>query len=155
MLIELTHSSRNCENTDTLCYYHHQIGLMVHLPLLRVRSWNNGMRCMNFYILTRLWYLKSISYKDTAFQERLVFGKSWNVTWFQLKVYKMFAKWALVLNKGVWEYCLLIVMFWTDSWFLWQYNVQYQRMVFHADFGCTWATLLLWWLSLKWWQAAE
>ena len=42
-----------------------------------------------------LWYLKSISNKDTAFKEMLIFGKSWNVTWFQLKAYKMFAKWAL------------------------------------------------------------
>ena len=78
-----------------LSYYHHQIRLMVHLPLFRVRSWNNGMCCMIFYILTRLWYLESISNKGNTFQERLIFGKSWNVTWFQLKAYKMFAKWAL------------------------------------------------------------
>ena len=35
----------------TLSYYHHQIGSMNYYPLLRVRSWNNGMRCMHFYIL--------------------------------------------------------------------------------------------------------
>ena len=71
------------------------IRIMVHLPLFRVWSWNNGMRCMNVYILTRLWYRESISNKDTAFQEMLIFGKSWNVTWFQLKAHKMFAIWAL------------------------------------------------------------
>ena len=35
----------------TLSYYHHQIGSMNYYPLFRVRSWNNGMRCMAFYIL--------------------------------------------------------------------------------------------------------
>ena len=31
--------------------YHHQIGSMNYYPLFRVRSWNNGVRCMSFYIL--------------------------------------------------------------------------------------------------------
>ena len=35
----------------TLSYYHHQIGSMNYYPLFRVRSWNNGMRCMSLYIL--------------------------------------------------------------------------------------------------------
>ena len=39
------------ENIHTLSYYHHQIGSMNYYPLFRVRSWNNGMRCMYFYIL--------------------------------------------------------------------------------------------------------
>ena len=39
------------ENIYTLSYYHHQIGSMNYHPLFRVRSWNNGMRCMSFYIL--------------------------------------------------------------------------------------------------------
>ena len=39
------------ENTCNLSYYHHQIGSMTHLPLFRVRSWNNGMHCLSFYIL--------------------------------------------------------------------------------------------------------
>ena len=39
------------ENIYTLSYYHHQIGSMNYNPLFRVRSWNNGMRCMSFYIL--------------------------------------------------------------------------------------------------------
>ena len=26
------------------------------LPLFRVRSWNNGMRCMSYYVLMNLWY---------------------------------------------------------------------------------------------------
>ena len=50
--IQLTHSCYDCENACTLCYYHHQIGSMTHLALFRVKSWNNGMRFMSFYIFT-------------------------------------------------------------------------------------------------------
>ena len=39
------------ERIYTLSYYHHQIGDMNYYPLFRVRSWNNGMRCMSLYIL--------------------------------------------------------------------------------------------------------
>ena len=39
------------ENIYTLSYYQHQIGSLNYHPLFRVRSWNNGMRCMSFYIL--------------------------------------------------------------------------------------------------------
>ena len=39
------------DNIYTLSYYHHQIGSMNYYPLLWVRSWNNGMRCMSFYII--------------------------------------------------------------------------------------------------------
>ena len=38
------------ENIDTLFYYHHQIGSMNYNPLFRVRSWNDGVRCMSFCI---------------------------------------------------------------------------------------------------------
>ena len=39
------------ENIYTLSYYHHQIGSMNYYPLFTVRLWNNGVRCMSFYIL--------------------------------------------------------------------------------------------------------
>ena len=49
----LTHFSCDYwDNIYTLSYYHHQIGGMNYYPLFRVRSWNNGVRCMSFYILT-------------------------------------------------------------------------------------------------------
>ena len=50
---QFTHLScdDDCENIYTLSYYHHQIGSMNYYPLFRVRSWNNGVRCMSFYIL--------------------------------------------------------------------------------------------------------
>ena len=52
LCIQLTHLSYDdCENTCTLSYYHHQIGSMTHLLLLRVRSWNNGIHCISFYVL--------------------------------------------------------------------------------------------------------
>ena len=49
--IQRTHFSYgDCENTCTWSYNHrHQIGSMTHLPLFRVRSWNNGRRCMSFH----------------------------------------------------------------------------------------------------------
>ena len=51
--IQLTHFTYDdYENTCTSSNYHHQIGSMTHLALFRVRSWNNGMHCMPFYILT-------------------------------------------------------------------------------------------------------
>ena len=37
----------------TLSYHHHQIGSMNYCPLFRVRSWNNGVRCMSFHILIK------------------------------------------------------------------------------------------------------
>ena len=45
------------ENIYTLSYYHHQIGSMNYYPLLRVRSWNNGVRCMSFYMFIANFYL--------------------------------------------------------------------------------------------------
>ena len=49
---QFTHfSCGDWENIYTLSYYHHQIGSMNYYPLFRVRSWNNGLRCMSFYIL--------------------------------------------------------------------------------------------------------
>ena len=48
----LTHlSCDDWENIYTLSYYHHQIGNMNYHPLFRVRPWNNGKRCMSFYVL--------------------------------------------------------------------------------------------------------
>ena len=43
------------ERIYTLSYHHHQIGSMNYHPLFRVRSGNNGMRCMSLYILTLCW----------------------------------------------------------------------------------------------------
>ena len=49
---QFTHfSCDDWENIYTLSYYHDQIGSMNYYPLFRVRSWNNGVRCMSFYIL--------------------------------------------------------------------------------------------------------
>ena len=41
------------EDIYTLSYCYHQIGSMNHYPLFRVRSWNNGARCMSFCILIK------------------------------------------------------------------------------------------------------
>ena len=47
------------ENMYTLSYHHHQIGSMNYYPLFRVRSWNNGVRCMSFCILIGKWLINS------------------------------------------------------------------------------------------------
>ena len=44
-------SYNDCDNTFTLSYHHHQIRILTHLSLFWVRSWNNGMSCVFFYIL--------------------------------------------------------------------------------------------------------
>ena len=49
---QFTHSPcDDSENIYTLSYHHDQIGSMNYYPLFRVRSWNNDVRCMYFYIL--------------------------------------------------------------------------------------------------------
>ena len=48
------------ERIYTLSYYHHQIGSMNYHPLFRVRSWNNGVRCMSSYILMRRLRLRMV-----------------------------------------------------------------------------------------------
>ena len=41
------------DNLYTLSYYRHEIGSINYYPLFRVRSWNNGMRCMfSTFLLT-------------------------------------------------------------------------------------------------------
>ena len=50
--IQLTNFSYDeFDNICTSFYYHHHIGSMTHLPSFRVKSWNNVMHCMHFYIL--------------------------------------------------------------------------------------------------------
>ena len=44
------------ERIHTLSYYHHQVESVKYYPFVRVRSWNNGMRCMSLYILMNSWY---------------------------------------------------------------------------------------------------
>ena len=52
---QFTHfSCDDWENIYTLSYYHHQMGSMNYYPLSRVISWNNGVRCMSFYILINI-----------------------------------------------------------------------------------------------------
>ena len=44
-------------NIYTLSYYHHQIESMNYYPLFTVGLWNNGMRCMSFYILMAVFFV--------------------------------------------------------------------------------------------------
>ena len=54
MCFRFTQFPRHRENVYTLPCYHHQIGSMNYYPLFRVRSWNNGMRCMSLYSYQRI-----------------------------------------------------------------------------------------------------
>ena len=57
LCIKLTHLSYDdCENMCILSYYHHQIGRMTHLPLFKVRSWSNSIRCL-FIFLAIEWFI--------------------------------------------------------------------------------------------------
>ena len=64
LCVLVTHLLRDdWDNIHTLSYYHHQIGSMNYYPLFRVRSWNNGMRCMSFYILTEEAAIRNVGKK--------------------------------------------------------------------------------------------
>ena len=74
---QFTHfSCDDWENIYTLSNYHHQIGSMNYYPLFRVRSWNNGVRCMSFYILKTVFHYTVMSY----FKIRWPFNYKW-VPW--------------------------------------------------------------------------
>ena len=70
----------------TLSYYHHQIGSMNYYPLLRVRSWNNGVRCMSFFILiiiyTHIYIYRSRRQLLLRFLKCLVFLTSIEWLWY-------------------------------------------------------------------------
>ena len=42
--------SSSSSSYNAIIYHHHNVGSMTYLPLFRVRSWNNGIRCMPFHI---------------------------------------------------------------------------------------------------------
>ena len=47
---------------------------MSYYSLFRVRSWNNGMRCMSLYIFTKLWYGRIASWDIRVL---VVFARIW------------------------------------------------------------------------------
>ena len=79
------------ENIYTLSYYHNKIGSMNNYPLFKVRSWNNGMRCMSLYILMsqiydavfRHWviisYLRIIYEIKCDYDTRRMLGAHWQI----------------------------------------------------------------------------
>ena len=80
--IQLIHLSYgDCENTCTLSYYHHQIRSVSHLPLFR--SWNNGMRCMSFYILIEVIPYR---YEWIGSVFTLIF-LAWNMSWCVVSIF--------------------------------------------------------------------
>ena len=82
----------------TLSYYHHQIGSMNYYPLFRVRSWNNGVRCISFYIL-----MCTICLKD------LIFGPFWTTSKSKLWTLITFSKFSLVSYRYCFTYSLRVL----------------------------------------------
>ena len=113
------------ERIYTLSYYHHQIGSVNYYPLFRVRSWNNGMRCMSLYILTEFnmgFYIRpSIA---TKLQAVFTFG---DLMWSGI-LYDLAAMMKGANRNIKWH-------------FIWLYST------FHAVFLC----LVLLWLSPHVW----
>ena len=73
--VQLTHLSHDdCQNTCTLSYHHHQIASVTHLPLIRLRSWKNGMRCMSFcnILHTYMMYLQREPHYNTFFCRKIL-----------------------------------------------------------------------------------
>ena len=72
----------------TLSYYHHQIGSMKYFPLFRVRSWNNGLRCMSLYFYRHYAYLNDCKMPQVLRKWRL--NRKCNVTlsvkWYILSI---------------------------------------------------------------------
>ena len=70
------------ERIYTLSYYHHQIGSMNYYPLCRVKSRNNGMRCLSLYILIGRGYMRHIHsavFCSTTRSSRSHEGSVWNL----------------------------------------------------------------------------
>ena len=61
---QFTHFPCDWENIYTLFHYHHQLGSMNYYPLFKFRSWNNGVRCMSFWILI---YIAEINHTAMIF----------------------------------------------------------------------------------------
>ena len=59
---QFTHFLVMIERIYTLSYYHHQIGSMNYYPLFRVRSWNNGVRCMSFCISSKVFCILCLTF---------------------------------------------------------------------------------------------
>ena len=71
---QFTHSlCDDWENIYTLSYYHHQIGSMNYYPLFRVRSWNNGMRCMSFLCMMLAWLLTSPGHHGACYSLHTIY----------------------------------------------------------------------------------
>ena len=84
------------DNIYTVSYCHHQIGSMNYFPLFRFRSWNNGMRCVSFYILI---LIISTLYKN------VLYPRSWTTVYrmkllhFDSNVIKVCSQEAITLTK--------------------------------------------------------
>ena len=93
-----------------LSYYHHQIGSVNYYPLFRVRSWNNGMRCMSLYSYAEFF---SIWWRHHVVCSR---QSSWIYYWVYMLVFESeFQQIFLFCNLGIWCENVSIYFDWTPS----------------------------------------
>ena len=77
----------------TLSYHHHQIRSLNYYPLFRVRSSNNCMHCLSFYILMGVYFLNS---PKVEMWDEKVCRNCWIQYWFKEMAYTL--KWSLLID---------------------------------------------------------
>ena len=101
------------KHTYTSSYYHHQMGSMNYYPLIMVRSWNNGMRCMMTSSNGTFSVLLAISAGNSPvtgeFPAQRPVTRSFDV-FFDLRLNKLLSKqswgwWFETLLRPLWRQC--------------------------------------------------
>ena len=113
----------------TLSYYHHQIGSMNYYPLFMVRSWNNGARCMSFYILINIYmYIHTCIQKCIVMYWTYVYMLSLIIYWtwyLPIDATRLLCAWmkssctTIILWCGGIDRLFLITAFSTHAWNRW------------------------------------
>ena len=83
--------------------YHHQIGSMNYYPLFRIRSWNNGMRCMSLYIIMRnFWRPSTARCLDTPRGKRWFISRQCAGSAFEALIYTIEIRGTLHITHFIW-----------------------------------------------------
>ena len=102
----------------TLSYYHNQIGSMNYYPLFRVRSWNNGVRCIFFCILMEIYcMLNRLAHQDNFNVLRTYVYSSYHLT-FTNKIESIDISWQKICKV----HCVKLHMIDLCFALLWLYN---------------------------------
>ena len=97
-------------------------GLLQYYPLFRVRSWNNGVRCMSFCILLKSMSVKNKQYQTSANQKPC---------------------WKLLINLHGYKHWLLLII---QAPFL---HTRHDKGSSACHFGSI-ISLIIMWSNIKW-----